>query len=540
MSSFFMFLIVFCLSLPVFTEEHENQQFEMLFENPQENFPLQNIEFDPQTNNFFVSGKNVLYKFNEDSKIPRLDIKTGPEANCLPDMGEEDNRDYCGDDYNSVMVVTTDSLITCSTLKGGLCVRRNKENLDPETSLGSIRLVSDESPAVGIFINLKSSNSGEQQNIVLFAKQYTRLPLPLVNLERSVIFSVSPSLSTKILGQSDFGENFDLFLSNPEEQKMDYRVVMENDNFVFLLVNQNLQSRLVKICKAIDSSSSSKVYEDTSIWCNSNGTNFTHVKHGAFVLLFGRQFLVALFSNPTSGRSAVCVFDENEIYEAFLKSRRHRFGCPKHVLSAKDMVFQGEFDYYNLKVCVTLPFNKSDEPIPGLYDVFHKGDFCNYIHSVVPAFGVIIGLLPLIGQAVYTTESHQGTVIGSDLFHNFITLYIGTKTGYVLEILYDPEEKNTMEVREIKVDGSEIRAIKTFNGTTYIMSQTKIIKMLQMKTCSHYPDNCTLCLDVRTSNCELGVADGGLITQEFGVCLLRCFENYTATGRLINNCYIIL
>ena len=67
MSSFFMFLIVFCLSLPVFTEEHENQQFEMLFENPQENFPLQNIEFDPQTNNFFVSGKNVLYKFNEDS-----------------------------------------------------------------------------------------------------------------------------------------------------------------------------------------------------------------------------------------------------------------------------------------------------------------------------------------------------------------------------------------------------------------------------------------------------------------------------------------
>ena len=77
----------------------------------------------------------------------------------------------------------------------------------------------------------------------------------------------------------------------------------------------------------------------------------------------------------------------------------------------------------------------SFQPIPGLYDAFHKGDFCNNIHSVVPAFGVIIGLLPLIGQAVYTTESHQGTVIGSDLFHNFITLYIGTKTGYVLEVL---------------------------------------------------------------------------------------------------------
>ena len=31
-----------------------------------------------------------------------------------------------------------------------------------------------------------------------------------------------------------------------------------------------------------------------------------------------------------------------------------------------------------------------------------------------------------------------------------------------------------MEVREIKVDSSEIRAIKTVNGATYIMSQTKV------------------------------------------------------------------
>ena len=72
--------------------------------------------------------------------------------------------------------------------------------------------------------------------------------------------------------------------------------------------------------------------------------------------------------------------------------------------------------------------------IPGLFDVFYKGDFCNNIGSSIPAFGVIIGLLPLIGQAVYTTESYQGTVIGSDLFHNLITFYIGTKTGYIVQV----------------------------------------------------------------------------------------------------------
>ena len=137
---------------------------------------------------------------------------------------------------------------------------------------------------------------------------------------------------------------------------------MENENFVFLLVNQNSQSRLVKICKTIDSSFSKKVYEDIPIWCNSNGTNLTHVEHGAFVLIFGRQCLVVLFSNLSTGRSAVCVFDENEIYEAFLKSRRHRFGCPKHYLSFEDIIFTiiGS-DNFNLRECIMLPFNKSDE-----------------------------------------------------------------------------------------------------------------------------------------------------------------------------------
>ena len=359
MPSPLILLSVFCITFAAFNNGQDSQQFETLFEIPTDNFPLQNIEFDPQSNNFYVSGKNVLYKFNEDTKIPWLDKKTGPEAKCLGGLSEEDNRAYCGDDYNSVMVVTTDSLITCSTLKGGLCVRRNKENLDPETSSGNIRLVSDESPAVGIFINLNVSNSGGEQNIVLFAKQYTRLPLPLANLERSVIFSVSPSLSTKILGQSDFGENFDLFLRNYVKQKMDYRVVIENENFIFLLVNQNSQSRLVKICKTIDSSSSNKVYEDIPIWCYSNGTNLTHVEHGAFVLVFGRQCLVALFSNLTTGRFALCVFHESEIYEAFLKSRRHRFGCPKHDLSLEDAVFKGDLNFFS--DCFISPFNKSNE-----------------------------------------------------------------------------------------------------------------------------------------------------------------------------------
>ena len=115
MQSPWILLSVLCITFPAFNYGQDNQQFITLFEIPTDNFPLQNIEFDPQTNNFFVSGKNVLYKVSEDTAIPRLDKKTGPEVNCMEGLSEEDNRAYCGEDYNSVMVVTTHSLITCST-----------------------------------------------------------------------------------------------------------------------------------------------------------------------------------------------------------------------------------------------------------------------------------------------------------------------------------------------------------------------------------------------------------------------------------------
>ena len=77
---------------------------------------------------------------------------------------------------------------------------------------------------------------------------------------------------------------------------------------------------------------------------------------------------------------------------------------------------------------------------PGLFDALEKGAFCNNIASSVPAFGVIIGLLPLIGQAVYTSPSHRGTVVGSTVINDLVTLHIGTSNGYVIQVkLYDED-----------------------------------------------------------------------------------------------------
>eukprot|EP00105_Crassostrea_gigas_P034224 XP_019918372.1 PREDICTED: uncharacterized protein LOC105317323 [Crassostrea gigas] len=428
----------FCLT--ILTEGQTSGKLETQFKNPLGNFPLLNIEFDHQTGNVFVSGMNVLYRFsmNGTELIQKMTRKTGPVADCLPHLSPKEIKEYCGDDYNTAMVVTPDSLITCGTLKGGLCMRRDKESLNITSTSPNVRLVSDEqASASGIFLNITDKNSpGMFQNIVLFAKQYTTLPLSTNNLEEAAIFSALPDLSAVNIGSSKFGEIFDMILRTPKNVEMDYRVVIENDKFVFLLVNQNSQSKLVKICKSIDIVDPKKVYEDIPISCYSEGTNLTHVKHGTFITVSGKRYLVGLFSSSNPTLSAVCVFEENEIYEAFLESRIHRYGCPSNNdLPAGDIIFDEDEGKSRIKCVPYRDVNETNKILEGLIYAFIKGDYCNNITREASQFGIIVGLLPLKGNAVYT-KSHQVTVVGSSTINNLTNLYIGTNDGYVIQVIY--------------------------------------------------------------------------------------------------------
>lgn len=76
------------------------------------------------------------------------------------------------------------------------------------------------------------------------------------------------------------------------------------------------------------------------------------------------------------------------------------------------------------------------QPLEGIYDAFMKGDYCNKITSLAPQYGIIVGLLPLEGNAVYSTKSHRVTVVGSSTINNLTNLYIGTVDGYVMQVIY--------------------------------------------------------------------------------------------------------
>uniref|UniRef100_K1Q971 Plasminogen n=1 Tax=Magallana gigas TaxID=29159 RepID=K1Q971_MAGGI len=419
--------VLFAFRYSVVGKGQTGGQLETQFENPLGNFPLLNFEFDHQTRNVFVSARNVLYRFSIDGTklIQKMARITGPEVNCLQ-LPSEELKKYCGDDYNTVMVVTPDSLITCGTLRGGLCMRRHKEFLNLTSTNSFLRLVSsDQASAVGIFLNISDRSSSEKfENILLFAKQSTYLPLSSRMLGSTAILSVLPDLSPKHIGFSKFGKHFDMILVAPWSVVMDYRVVIENENFVFILVNQNSQSKLVKICKSIDSEDPKKAYEDIPISCNSGKTNLTHVKHGMFITISGKRYLISLFSSSKPTLSAMCVFEENEIYQAFLKSRKHRYMCPKKDIRLEEMIFKDD----RLPICISVNLSVSK-----FYDTFHKGDYCNDVPNHIPHFGIIVGLLPLQGNAVYSTKSHLVTVVGSSTINDLINIYIGTETGYIIQ-----------------------------------------------------------------------------------------------------------
>lgn len=54
---------------------------------------------------------------------------------------------------------------------------------------------------------------------------------------------------------------------------------------------------------------------------------------------------------------------------------------------------------------------------------------------MVTQFGIVVGLLPLEGKAVFFTSYHQVTVVGSSTINNLTTLYVGTDNGSVIQVL---------------------------------------------------------------------------------------------------------
>ena len=114
---------------------------------------LYNIDIDNETNIIFIGGKNLLLKasstLNELKRIttgPKMDYKTCLESrpDCAPENTDNRNKILLVDSRNK-------KLITCGSLKHGVCQGRNLETLSVEISNNNIYVVSNSDlPSVAV------------------------------------------------------------------------------------------------------------------------------------------------------------------------------------------------------------------------------------------------------------------------------------------------------------------------------------------------------------------------------------------------------
>lgn len=64
MTGFKVFVCLLLFYLPSSSSGQINKRFEIVLENPLENFPLKTLQIDLETTNIYASGKNILYQLS--------------------------------------------------------------------------------------------------------------------------------------------------------------------------------------------------------------------------------------------------------------------------------------------------------------------------------------------------------------------------------------------------------------------------------------------------------------------------------------------
>ena len=94
---------------------------------------LLNLDFDSITNNIFIGGKNVLLKVSPAlAELKR--ISTGPQLDYIDCLNKDECNGRMTDNWNKILLVdnTTRHLITCGSLKHGVCQLRSLDSLSDE------------------------------------------------------------------------------------------------------------------------------------------------------------------------------------------------------------------------------------------------------------------------------------------------------------------------------------------------------------------------------------------------------------------------
>lgn len=306
---------------------------------------LVNLAYDNITNTIFIGGENVLLKAKETFENPKK-ITTGPKndyINCIIDTdcaGQETNN------RNKVLLIdnTKRRLITCGSLKHGVCQTRSLDNLAIQTDSNKFVVSNAHLPAVAL-ITPWGNTAGTYAMYVAttWDRKYQSSDLN---------FGIRPAVSTRVIDGPDifaFAEDslkFSYLQFSDFTYETKYIYGFSSGGFSYFVSVQEttksyenketpkiLKTFIVRLCQKDTAYLS---YIELPLECKgSNGTDF-NIAQSAYLTKAGEGFgphsshdvLVITFFESSKGwdgpsqKSAVCMYPVKEINKAMMDNLR--------------------------------------------------------------------------------------------------------------------------------------------------------------------------------------------------------------------------
>ncbi|XP_071816759.1 plexin-A3-like isoform X2 [Apostichopus japonicus] len=313
------------------------------FQIPNHNSVFQNQFLDPSDGSLFIGGLNYIYKLNSDLHLIQS-AQTGPvddSPECRPPRFSCAEPKTTTDNYNKVIVVHQNSLITCGSIYQGTCRIRDPGSLNV-TYGDSIREVVPNTPS-GLAVAFIAN--GATESVLYVASSYG-------DWLRDV-----PTVSTRLISRSPpddqlfkvTSEDAELTIpqtsldGSPADQpfNISYIYGFTSGQFSYFVASQPKEfstisrytSKLVRLCHG---DPDFKSYIELPLVCDGmtedEDYNLIQSAHLASLSLDGdeelKDVLVASFSkseSPTSptpsSESAICIYSVDDINQAFYYRR---------------------------------------------------------------------------------------------------------------------------------------------------------------------------------------------------------------------------
>ncbi|XP_071816755.1 plexin-A4-like isoform X2 [Apostichopus japonicus] len=384
------------------------------FQIPNSNSVFQNQFIDPRDGSLYIGGLNYIYKLNNDLDLIQSE-QTGPvddSPQCRPPPFSCSEPKTTTNNYNKVIVVHQNILITCGSIYQGTCRIRDPGRLNV-TYGDSIREVVPNTPS-GLAVAFIAN--GATEKVLYVASSYgdwlrdvPRVSTRLISRDRpdDQLFKVTSKDAKITVSQS-------ILDGSPADQpfNISYIYGFTSGQFSYFAASQprdystisRYTSKLVRLCHGDPDFNS---YIELPLVCggmtDDDDYNLIQSAHLASLSLDGdeevKEVLVASFSksesltSPTpSSESAICIYSVDDINQAYYD---RRLDCAEQGTDNTEISWAGS------RECLNNPF---------LFDRISQSspaDYCHTLETQSPLGGdnraIIISARPVYESTNYIT-----------------------------------------------------------------------------------------------------------------------------------------